>query len=183
MRYNWFSSIVFFFIFCSFGANNNHIILHASIILHVHTILHAYIILHAHTPSSRRRHLPYTHHQRHSPSNEHRVVTLPAGRMETRRGFPPKRPREPLPWLSIGEISLQNARVDHSNKCSSSSACFSEARKGKGEGSVSSPDWRRADRTRQERAERGVRGKAGPGTGRVSRRRERGAVQRGRAQS
>ena len=50
------------------------------------------------TSSSRRRHLPhnYTHHQRHSPPNVHRVATFPAGRME--------------PWLSIGEISRQNSR-------------------------------------------------------------------------
>ena len=99
--------------------------------------LHAHIILHAHTPSSRRRHLPYnnTHHQRHSPSNVHRVVTLPEGRMKTRRGG--------------GEMSRRNARMDHRNKsASSSSACFrsvatkahlphlpvSEARKGRGEG-------------------------------------------------
>ena len=72
-----------------------------------------------HTSSSRRRHLPYTHDQRHSPSNEHGVVTLSAGRMETRRGR--------------GEISRQNARADRRNKCSSSSACFrSEERQGEG---------------------------------------------------
>ena len=58
------------------------------------------------------------HHQWHSPSNVHRVVTLPEGRIATRRGG--------------GEVSRQNARADRCCE-GSSSACFrSEERQGGG---------------------------------------------------
>ena len=81
-----------------------------------------------HTPSSRRRHLPTPtqHDQRHSPSNEHRVVTLPAGWMEARHGHgenPAKMPARTAP-----------PKAHH--------LPVSEARSGRGRGGVSSPDWR-----------------------------------------
>ena len=91
--------VVFFFIFCSFGANNNNIQLQACIILLASTILNAPIIHHTphQTSSSRRRHLPYTHDKRHSPTNEHRVATFPA---------------RTVPWLSIGLV-FRNAHLSH----------------------------------------------------------------------
>ena len=90
-----------------------------------------------HTSSSRRRHLHYTHHQRHSPSNEQRVATFPARRVETRRGaarFPPKHPHGPLLWLTIG-LLFHNAHVSHGAvKRHLPPLPGSKARKGRGEG-------------------------------------------------
>ena len=107
--------VVFFFIYCSFGANDNNTILQqhpTSSSHHTPRFLHTPRSHHTstprHTSSSQRRHFHYTHHQRHSPSNGHREVTFPARRMETRRGaarFLPKHPRGPLRWLSIGLFS------------------------------------------------------------------------------
>ena len=83
------------------------------------------------------------------------MVTLPAGRMEARHGR--------------GEISHQNARADRPTK-GSSSPSKSEARRGRGRGGVSSPDWRVRMQLVQKRVGRGVKsfgGYLGGGTGEV----------------
>ena len=120
-----------------------------------------------HTPSSHQARddatspTPTQHDQRHSPSNEHRVVTLPAGRMEARHGR--------------GAFSRQNARARrrYYNGTRGFPALFpfprtevdlrdpahlpvSEARRGRGRGGVSSPDWRVRMLRVQKRAGRKV---------------------------
>ena len=68
-----------------------------------------------------------------------------------------------------GEISRRNARVDHSNKCSSSSACFrSEERQGGGV--ACPPDWR----TRMQRAQKRAGRSAGRTCGESARREQSG---------
>ena len=76
---------MFFFIFCSFGANNNDIILHASTILHHYTIhhtprLHQTPRFH-HTPrfnhTPRFHHTPRSHHTSYSTSSIKLATTPP----------------------------------------------------------------------------------------------------------
>ena len=175
---------MFFFIFCSFGATTTTTTTTDSKLTPYSTLtsystLPSYSTLIHQARDDATSPTTTQHHQLHSPSNVHRVVTLPAGRMEMRRGG--------------GEVSRQSARADRC--CEGSvSACFSEARrdvppkrprgslqqirlicllvfpkrgKAGGRGSVSSPDWRTRLQRAQKRAVRSAERTCGESARRV----------------
>ena len=100
---------MFFFIFCSFGANNNNIQLQARIILHASTILSAYIILHT------------THQARDDATSPTHTIN------GTRHPTSTVWRHSPQDGWRRGEVSRQNTRADRC--CGPVSAWFSGARR------------------------------------------------------
>ena len=137
---------MFFFIFCSFGANNNNIQLRARIILHASTILHVYIILHTTHQARDDATSPTTTHTingtRHPTSTVWRHSPRDGWRCGVARRDSRQNPRaNRCRGSASARFPAKNAREDHPSYCVSSSSACSEARKAGGKGSVSSPDW------------------------------------------